>query len=366
MKRQRGWKEGYGQGTIGNTGKMLGVTENALQSTWQYRRGAGFTLGAGVYESFFDLHGGYFDDPKLMEEVKHLNSVFDESTQYDRSSCAEILVVSDETSCSYAGFRSSFLEQSMQPPQPILVKIGAPHDSILVDDLALLDTNRYKLILFLNAYHLTDAQRELIRRKALLPGKTIVWCYAPGLFNQNRTLPEAMAALTGFKIVPAGDETRVAPRIALIESGHPLSRKLKAAGLTVIGPEGKSCKLFSVQESDATILGTLPGSGAATLAFKQVDAWNSIYAITPALPAAFYQVLARRAGVHIYNNNTDDTLYVSKSYLTLSANRAGSRTIKFPTRCDVFDPFTNQRLYQSVTEFTRDFQDLETLIVRYG
>ena len=69
---------------------MPGATPQ--ETIWQYRRGAGFVLGNGIYQSFFDLHGGYFDDPALMAEVQRLNRVLDDSKQYDCSSVAEILV----------------------------------------------------------------------------------------------------------------------------------------------------------------------------------------------------------------------------------------------------------------------------------
>jgi hypothetical protein len=361
----KGAKEGYGEGTIGNTAANLGVTRTPQETIWMYQRGAGFTLGAGVFQSFFDLHGGYFDDPQLMAEIKRLNALFEQSKQYDRSSCSQILVISDERSCAYTTFRSPLLRQSLQPPQPELTKVGAPHDSILVDDLALLDTDPYRLVIFLNAYHLTDRQRALIRHKLLCGGKTVVWSYAPGLFNGPRADPEQMAALTGLRIVPSEDETRVAPRIALVESDHPLSQRLKAAGLSTIGPEGTSGKLFSVHDSGAMVLGTLPGSTAATLAMKVMDGWISIYTITPTLPAAFYREVARAAGVHIYNE-ADDTLYVSRCYLTLNVDKAGLRTLRFPQRCDVFDPFTGERLHAGVTQFTQEFQAGETRIVRWA
>ena len=86
--------------------------------------------------------------------------------EHDCSSVAEILVVSDEPSCSYATFESGFLQQTLQPAQVQLAKLGAPHDSILVDDLALTDL-RYKLVLFLNCFHLSDAAARLIWRKVL-------------------------------------------------------------------------------------------------------------------------------------------------------------------------------------------------------
>ena len=173
--------------------KELGVTETAQETVWQYRRGAGFVLGNGIFESFFDLHGGYFDDPRLMEEVARLNALFKESPQYDRSSVAQILVVSDEVSCSYATFESGFLQQTLQPAQVQLAKIGAPHDSILVDDLELADMARYRFVIFLNCFHLSGNQRGLIRQHVLGHGRTVLWCYAPGLFNGAAASVDAIA-----------------------------------------------------------------------------------------------------------------------------------------------------------------------------
>ena len=358
-------RSGASEQEIALDAERLGATATPQESVWQYRRGAGFALGAGVFQSWFDLHGGYFDAPELMAEVKRLNAVFAAARRHDLSSCAEILVVSDETSCAYTPFESPLLAQTQQPSQVLLTKIGAPHDSILVDDLALLDTAPYKLIVFLNAYHLTDKQRALIRRKALQPGKTVLWCTAPGLFNNHRTSAQAMAALTGIRIVPSVSETRVAPRIALVASRHPAVQSCMQAGLSEIGPTGKSAKLFSVQDPKAIVLGVLPGTDSTVLAAKRVGGWTSLYSLTPTLPAAFYRALAKAAGVHIYNDS-DDTLYASRSYLTVAADAAGKRTLRFPTRCDLFDPFTDRLIHADAREYTYEFQTKETMLWRYS
>ena len=61
-----------GLNNIRNTLNVLGYTDTAQKTTWMYRRAMGFALCNGAYESFFDLHGGYYDDPNLMDEVKSL------------------------------------------------------------------------------------------------------------------------------------------------------------------------------------------------------------------------------------------------------------------------------------------------------
>ena len=355
--------------TVARYRKELGVTETVQHTIWQYRRSAGFVLGNGVYQSFFDLHGGYFDDPALMAEIKRLNELLENAKNHDCSSVAEILVVSDETSCSYATYESGFLQQTLQPVQVQLAKIGAPHDSVLVDDLALVKMDRYKFVIFLNCFHLTDAQRELIRLKVLRRQRTVLWCYAPGLFNGAKASVEAMRELTGIGIVPgkAGEKTRL--RLALNEAGAAMlegnndTDYLPLAG-RIVGHEHVWGQLFVAEDPEAAALGHVEGRGGVALAMKRLKDWTSIYTLNPVLPAAFMRALARQAGIHIYADR-DDTFYASRSYVCLNAGDAGERTFRFPRIADLFDPFTERPLAQRVTRFSHCFENKETLLIRY-
>lgn len=366
--------------TVARYRRELGVTETVQETIWQYRRGVGFVLGTGIYQSFFDLHGGYFDDPRLMAEVKRLNAVLADARNHDRSSLAEILVVSDEASCSYPTFESGLLQQTLQPVQVQLAKLGAPHDSILVDDLGRADTSRYKFIVFLNCFHLTDAQRRLIRGRLLNGHRTILWCYAPGLFHGHRTSVEAMQDLTGLRLVPDPKRDRVRARITLTDEGDRLWRQVQlppgheiepgAAGvatpsssLRTIGREHVWARLISVEDGSATALGTLEGGSEVVLAMKTMRGWTSMYTINPVLPAAFLRAVARQAGVHLFNDR-DDTLYASRSYLCLNADGAGGRTLRFPKPITIVDPFSGRRLWHQVPAVNVDLQSKETVLWR--
>lgn len=348
--------------TVARYRRELGVTETAQESIWQYRRGAGFVLGHGIYQSFFDLHGGYFDDPALMAEVQRLNALLDGSKQHDCSSVAEILVVSDEASCSYATFESGFLQQTLQPAQVQLAKLGAPHDSILVDDLALADVNRYKLVIFLNCFHLSNAQRRLIRMRVLNRNRTVLWCYAPGLFNGRHTSVHAMQELTGLRLALAATPDRVQARIRLTDRGSRFGSN-SVPSPQVIGHEHLWAQLVSVEDDSATALGALAGRSEVALAMKPRPGWTSVYSLNPVLPSFFLRALARHAGVHIYNDH-DDTLYASRSFLCVAADQPGPRRIRLPGHSNVHDPFTNQQLCRRVTGFTHRFQAKETVLWR--
>lgn len=359
MMRERGLSEK----DIGTTAAHLGVTTGPEETISMYRRGAGFTLGNGVYQSFFDLHGGYFDDERLMTEVARLNRVFEEASEHDRSSVAEILLVCDEASCSYATFRSPLLAGTLRPIQPGLTKTGAPHDCILVDDLARVDMERYRLVVFLNTFELGARQRQLIHDRVLGGDRRVVWAYAPGLFEGPRSSPSAMRDLTGLRIVAGTSGERVAPRVALKSAGHPLLERWRSAGLDEIGPAGKICELFHVEDEGATTLGTRPGHPEVTAALRDMGDWTSVYVVSPVLPSAFYRELARDAGVHLYVES-GETLYASQGYLTLSVEEPGERVIRFPGPRRVTDPFTGEVVAENATELRRRFGRHETAILR--
>lgn len=349
--------------TVARYRRELGVTDTVQETIWQYRRGAGFVLGNGIYQSFFDLHGGYFDDPRLMAEIKRLNTMFAGAWNHDCSSVAEVLVVSDEASCSYTTFESGFLQQTLQPVQVQLAKLGAPHDSILVDDLPRADLSRYKFVIVLNCFHLTATQRKLIKRGVLNRNRIVLWCYAPGFFKGNRASVEAMRDLTGMRLVLASKLDRVRARIQLNEQGMKLWGPSDSAS-QAIGREHVWARLISVEDEQAVALGTLEYRSEVVLAKKPQRGWSSLFTLNPVLPATFLRALGRSAGVHLYNDR-DDTLYASRSFLCLNADAAGERTFRFPESCDLFDPFTDECLARKVTEFSRTLEDRETILLRY-
>jgi hypothetical protein len=295
---------------------------------------------------------------------------------------AEILVVSDEVSCSYATFESGFLQQTLQTAQVQLAKLGAPHDSILVDDLALAEMKRYKLVIFLNCFHLTDVQRALIRRKVLNRNRTVLWCYAPGLFNGAQASVEAMRELTGLRIRPDHAGGRARLRIALSSEGQSLlERGMEAAALVAestarprsgsrapappaVGHEHVWAQLISVEDPDATVLGRLEGRTEVLLAQRPMPGWTSIFTANPVLPAAMLRALAGQAGVHLYHRR-DDTFYASRGYLCLNADGAGERTLHFPRAADLFDPFTDLPLARRVARFDHTLADKESLLIHY-
>jgi hypothetical protein len=342
---------------------VLAATDSAEESKWIYQRGAGFVLGNGIYQALFDLHGGYYDNPELLQSVKEIYNIFENSKKYDRTSCSQILVIADELSTMYCTPRSGILGQNLYDPPYRLIKCGAPYDSIYLNDLALLDTTPYKLVIMLNTFHIDDYQQSLIEQKLKNSGKTVLWVYAPGIFNGNKTDFDRISKITGIETSVDADKSMIAPKIKLQKQTNTFADELLKAKFETIGNDYKSCFLIYANDKNAKSLGIEPKSGKTVLAVKNMGSWTSVYSITASLPIDFYRAIARSAGVHIYNEK-NDTTYVSKSYLTVNADGPGVRKLSFPKKTTVYDAVTEQILAENVTNFELNLKNKETKILR--
>jgi hypothetical protein len=308
--------------------KFLGYTETPQETHWMYRRGWGFAVCQGMHQAWFDLHGGYFDAVDLMNEIKRLNSLAADSRLGPRHSIAEILIVADERSCAYANPRSQLLKRALNDPQNQLTRIGAPCDHVLLDDLYLVDANRYRLVLFLNVYHIDARQQDAISRFQR-DDKHLVWLGAPGLFNGPTRSLERMAELTGFAFVSASD-------------GLPRRRSVT---LDTSAADG-----FVVAENEQ-------------LFRKQFDGWTSYYAADVTNVMLAMRCVARRANLNFFVD-TDDALFANASLVVLHAKTSGVRRVRFAAKTNVTD-LVNGTDWHATQEVVLRAKEGETFLLQY-
>ena len=359
--------------TIAHYATQIYPTPTVLESIWLFQRSAGFVLCEGIYESFFDLHGGYFDDPRLLDALGVITKTLSRSTKYDRSSIAEILVLSDEPSLAYCTFQSDWpakpyknrINESLLDHQLGFIKSGAPFDSGLLSDIDIIDFSQYKLIVFLNTYNVNDADREIIAEKIKGNNRIVVFCYAPGYFNGNTESACGIEELTGIKVVPAQSQDFIEAKLKLTQAGADWMKKQGEEPLdSAFGMEGKIVRLFSVQDDKAETLAVLQNTETPTMAYKEMDGWTSVYTLSPVLPPALVRNLAKSAGVHIFSEG-NDTLYINKSYTTINSGSVGEKTIRLPFKADVYNALTEKLWYKGVNKFSAPLMYGETQIYRY-
>lgn len=305
----------------------LGYTDMARKSRWMYQRGLGFALCNGMFQTWFDLHGGYFDNPELMSEVKSLNNLAAQVASLDRSSIAEILVVADEASCAWCRPRSPLLRELLLTPQNQLIRIGAPVDHILLDDLKLIETSLYKLVIFLNCFYVTTDQRKIIESKLKRDGKHLLWCSAAGWLSETGRSAELCQELTGFELIQSNSDSSA------------LSLKNK-------NPQ----KLITSAPKEMKI-GVLEN-----------DNWTSLWIPTADISAKHYRELAKAAGVHIFNDQ-DDVFYANSSMICIHSNKDGLHTLCFPSKTRIRNAISNELITSSVKKWTRKLALGETCLL---
>jgi len=246
---------------------------------------------------WFDMWGGWYDDPAIMELVGQSGRLYAEVMS--RGGCqpaAEIAVVVSEE--AYARFRRGcpVMHRAVYEQRYELGFLGAPYHTYLLEDLANVPVDPYKLVFFLNTTHLTADQLELIRQRFYNSRRTIVWCgldQAPELpgptgFAGSRRAADADAGDTAQSAGPA-----VAGRVYTLdgqEGGVPLSMQVAADHTQVLSP-------------------------------------------VPGLPAARLRELAIMAGVHIYCHS-GEVIYASREFIAIHAATAGVKRIYLPETGD--------------------------------
>lgn len=314
------------------------------------------TQGTGMW--WFDMDGGWFDEPAVMQSIARMNAVAQRSIAFDRSSAAEIAVVVDEESMDYRESRGRLAEDLLNAQRLALQRMGAPFDCVLLTDLPRL--RPYKLYIFLNTIRITPLQRKMIESVIRRDGRTALWVYGPGFVGQTLS-EEGISALTGMKIGRSDAPQRL--RVRLLPGEDPIVQELPAepvwGGLYPVQPA------FFCDDAQALVLGRIEGLGKPGLTVRRFGQWTSIWSAAPNLPAWLLRSIARSAGVHI-TSDADDALYLNRSFLALHTNQPGPRRLRFAKPTSLYDVYGQRPVARDVTAVTLDLPGKHTAIYFLG
>ena len=273
--------------------------------------------------SFFDMAGGWFSDPTLLSQMGLARRTMQDSLATRRPFAAEVGLFVDPDSFYWMRptVAQTWLVQSPLAHQP---QAGAPFDYCLLDDINQPWMPDYKLYVFLNAFHLTPAQRDAIETKLARNHATALFVYAPGYFGDGDDPVTAMTRLLGFRVVsdPAEGNTQ-----ALLDAASPLAQGVDVS--KPVGREWKAAPVFFVDDPSATVHARLASNGKPAVVSKPRNGWTCYYSATLDLPPTVMRNLMRQAGVHLWAD-TDDALYADGCFVALHASAEGAKTIHLP------------------------------------
>lgn len=256
-------------------------------------------------------------------------------------------------------------------------RFGAPVDLYYLKDVALPEMPDYKMYIVLNGYCLSDAEREAIWNKAKKNHAVVLWLYAPGFINYDRTQrmsPDNIRDTVGMDVEMA-EETITADFRA--DNTHPAMRY--ASRRRFYGRIDKDIHsnvwydkymenvsfltpVFYIREDkDVQVLGRFCLNGKPAMAVTEKNGFRSVYCATAVVRSEVLASLAEWAGCHLYSHN-DDVLYANDHFVTVHAKDDGRRTIYFPKPCNPFEVYEKKYYGNAVTEITVDMELGDTLM----
>ena len=320
------------------------------------QREFGWIMAEGLAMWWFDMGGGWYQDERLLSEMGNMVNLAEEHRDADRSSVAEIAMVIDPKSGYYlrANPDNPIGWPSMQLQQETLARLGAPFDIILLSDLA--RAQPYKLYLFANTLAPSDEERSWVRDIVQQPGIAAIWVGPAGLYKNGHLAPAAMESLTGFPI--ALEDSNEAWEV------HPT----EAAGTWGWhSPEAFASRrgdgVLPIPHDIGTTLAVLKESGRPAVVAQETDGHISVFSSIPRLPISLLRSVAEKVNVHQYINTTD-VVWASRDFLSIHAEKTGTRHITLPEKRKVIDVWTGQVLSSGTTRLSLHMGQWETEILR--
>lgn len=323
------------------------------------------TEGTGMW--WFDMSGGWYADPATMSSIRRLAGMAGKALYFNRSSAAQIAVVLDTRSFCYLRPGTQFTAPLISNQRMDFVRLGAPVDYLLMDDLPA--CRPYRFYIFLNAFRIDPRQRRAIQRIVRRRGCWSLWIAAAGLLG-DRVYAAGIEQLTGIRVAfsrmfGAYDFT-VMPGTNLTRAGCPAWTTGGLAATSTSTAAAVCMAPYLIPDDDAAdVWARSPTSGKPVVVARRFGGYTSVYSGVPNIPSAVLRAMAHMAGVHVYAGN-DDPIYVNRSFLGLHARTAGRKHLCFPRRTAVYDPYRDDVLSAGCSNVEFDMKAGATRLLFLG
>lgn len=272
-------------------------------------RGGGFWY----YDFGRHLNSGWWDNPYYLERVRQIKTFFDWQLQQPHRPVADVLYVYDQENFYYLKNQRQPLCEDV-PDQMVeeALRSGTAGDHVYLFDLPKVDLDRYKAVVFVNAYKISTADRRFILEKVAQNGRTLIWNYLPGYTDGLENNLAFVSELTGLQL-------RVidSPTPPKVHFSHPD---------TTWAFESAIRPLVEINSPGADILGTLDGTKQVVIARKKFATHTTLFAALPMHSAEVWRTVLRAAGCHVYNEQNDFTT-AGDNFVLLHTASGGVRTI---------------------------------------
>ena len=272
---------------------------------------------------WFDFFGGYYASPALEEEIKKHMSIMNRLYALPRKQLAQIAVFADPRSFLLLKESANIHHKYVRYNFNALGECGAPYECFNLKDIDLVDTDKYRMFVFLNPFDISDKIKKTIKQK--LKGKMKVWIHAPNISDNKLSDEAAVTEITGIKV-------------RKFESDREEFLEFKGERF---GFGKKVNPIFEVMDNESEIIAQFCGCEKNGLALKG----DNVYCSVGNLTSSLWRHLAELAGVHIYCS-TGGSLYMDSRFIAKHNNFDGQCTITMPYDCE-FEELFDGGLYKT-------------------
>ena len=261
---------------------------------------------------WFDMLEGWFYDDGLMAEIKHINEVSKRLLGKKRNSSSEIAVFVSCESLYYVNKCSKMNTELICNQRGALACIGAPYDLYSFNDIDRVDRDKYKLYIFLDAYYMTDEQRDYINNFIKKDGRSLLFVSGCDCISDKGYCLADMEKMSGFTL----------KEVAFKE------KSINSCG-TIYGYGEAKVPTYYVDDPDAEVMGRYGISRECGLAKKKLDGYTMYFSGVGNVSAAVLRQIAKEAGVFIYAEG-DVATYVNSGVVGIYNTRDEYTTVTVP------------------------------------
>jgi hypothetical protein len=306
-----------------------GTTESVHQ------RAIGTALVHQTGISWMDLWGeGWLDSEAIWAKAGSFVSHVERSAKTRRAETPDVVALLDERSLCHL-HADGLAKRIIHGSREALLRCGATVGLHLQGDVVRKSfPTDAKLYVFLTPYRLSDDERQAIRERLRLAGRTLVWMYAVGAMTDRSAIEEPTPDIVGINLRPQPWHSELGTRI--VAPGHPIVQTLDNRQL---GMRERLSPSYYVDDDSPgiTVLGEYAQTGLPSLAVRSSEGRHSVFCGEPVLTAELLRGLCRFAGVHLYTRAPEDYVQAGNGWLSVHVLRDGQRTLTLPEGATIFD-----------------------------
>jgi hypothetical protein len=341
---------------------QLGAPLTAAGFRAQIRRDLGAAASRGMAAWYYDMSGGWYDEPELWSVVEESRRVMDWAHRPEAPSPrAEMAVLVDED----AGWRVSreqfaLLFAATNRAREALNLSGVPYDPYLLDDVTDARMPDYKVYLLLSSFTLRERQLAALERRCRKPGRVLVVQGLPGLGSPELGTPAAVAErLTGIHcaLLPAGTPLASVP---MPDVKHPIVDRLRGA---FIADGTSSLPVLAPDDPQAVAFGRFVRAAHTSHALKVTDRGTAVVVPVGLNPQLIHN-LARIAGIGT-RGTAGQVTYVGSGVAVCHRVQPETATVEFDRPVDLLALDGRTVLARNVRRWQPQCKLLETDVVFY-